>query len=211
MLHKSEPESFGIITMDYKMKYEPKRYRQKSTDWYGRMGMSWHGTVVSYKPRNVEISTVGVNGAMKNLYIDHICRNDSNQTAYAVASIMELLCRVLQSQIPSMITVVLRSDNAANYNNKLVPVIAPFIFKRYGIQLKSIVHSETKDGKGPADIHFATAAKFVDRYIESKTLDVVTPADLVASINHGEGMKGCIGELFDVDNDCDSARLWYLL
>lgn len=44
------------------MKYEPKRYRQKSSDWYGKKGMSWHGIVVTYECCDlVEASTIEAN------------------------------------------------------------------------------------------------------------------------------------------------------
>lgn len=45
-------------------------------------------------------------------------------------------------------------------------------------------------------MHFAKESAFVDGHIESTTADVVTPAELVTEINHGEDMTGCIGELF---------------
>lgn len=64
------------------------------------------------------------------------------------------------------------------------------------------------DGKGAADIHFATAMRFVDRYIEERRLDVVTPKYLVDAINYGEGMEGCIGELFDIDHKCSQELVW---
>lgn len=53
------------------------------------------------------------------------------------------------------------------------------------MRLKSIVHSETQGGKGRADIHFATAIKYVTKYIEEGCRDIVTPHDLVEALNHG--------------------------
>lgn len=76
------------------------------------------------------------------------------------------------------------------------------------MKLDRFIHSETQDGKGPADGHFAVAMRYVDKYIAENELDVVTPTDLVRAINHGRGMKGCIGELFNVDNACEEAKRW---
>lgn len=53
ILH-SQAVTFGVLTMDYKMKFEPKKYRQKSSDRYGRKGLSWHGPVVTFKVRQDE-------------------------------------------------------------------------------------------------------------------------------------------------------------
>ena len=33
MLQEAEPETYAIITMDYKMKFDPKTFRAKMTDW----------------------------------------------------------------------------------------------------------------------------------------------------------------------------------
>ena len=57
-------------------------------------------------------------------------------------------------------------------------------------------------------MHFATATRFVYSYIESRMLDVLTPADLVCALNHGDGMLGCIGELFDLDTNSRAAEKW---
>lgn len=70
------------------------------------------------------------------------------------------------------------------------------------------MHRETEDGKGPADVHFACAMRYVDAHIEQEGKDVITPRDLVAAINHGDGMNGCIGELYSIDLKCQQYRKW---
>lgn len=67
------------------------------------------------------------------------------------------------------------------------------------------MHNESQDGKGPVNVHFATAVRHVDRYIEEKQMDVVVPLDLVNAINHGDCMHGCVGEVFEVDVKCEEA------
>lgn len=103
--------------------------------------------------------------------------------------------------------IVLERENAANYN-KLFPVLALFIWKRNGIVLDRILHSETQDGKGRVDTHFETTSRDVDKYIAENELDIVTLADLVSVINFGDEIPGFIGELYDVDNYCDVAKMW---
>lgn len=65
--------------------------------------------------------------------------------------------------------------------------------------MRSIVHNETQDGKGPADLHFAGVTRYVDRYIEILGLDVVTSMDLVNAINHGNGLKDMTAQIFDIN------------
>lgn len=75
------------------MKYEPRKFRQKSSDWYGRKGMSWHDSVVTFRMVPGEQEEMGDNDTVKikNLYFDHVCKNDSSQTSFQVCSILELL------------------------------------------------------------------------------------------------------------------------
>lgn len=109
---------------------------------------------------------------------------------------------------PSIEKVVLRTKNAAKYHNRILPVVAPFILDQYGIELVSIIHNKTQDGKGPADLYFDVVKRFVDRYIESLDLDVVTPMDLVNAINHGAGLKWTVAELFDIDMEHADMKWW---
>lgn len=37
---------------------------------------------------------------------------------------------------------------------------------------------------------------------------MVKPVDLVTAINHGDGMRGGVGELLDVDESCEQALSW---
>lgn len=121
---------------------------------------------------------------------------------------MELVCRFISVHLKRTKCVIIESYNAANYRNNLLPVMAPFLCARYGLTLDRIVHCETKDGKGPTDVHFATEMMHVERYIEEHKLDVVKPEDLVASIKHGEGMRGCAGEIFNVHEKSEQATTW---
>lgn len=145
---------------------------------------------------------------VKNMYLDQVCRKDTNRTAYQVCSVMELICLQLRIQIPALKRIIVESDNAANYNNKLFSVLAPFICNRDGIVLDRILNSGTQDEKGRVETHFATESTAVDKYIAENELNVVTPADLMRAINYGDEMTGCIGELYDVDNYCEEGKMW---
>lgn len=49
--------TLAVLPTDYSMKYETKKYQQKSFYWYGRKRIGWHGTVVTFKA-GVERRTV---------------------------------------------------------------------------------------------------------------------------------------------------------
>lgn len=103
---------------------------------------------------------------------------------------------------------IFESDNADNSRNNLLPVFAPFLCAKYGINLDIMVLFETQAGKEPVDVHFATAMMHVDRYIEERKLDVVKPEELFAAINQGLQMRGRVGELFDVNEKNDQETAW---
>lgn len=97
-------EEFAIGTMYYKMKFEPKNYRQKSNDWYGRKGLRLYWTVVMFKKKRTagEGRTVTNQLELNNLYFDHVCLNSTEQSSFAVCSILEMLCRLIAQEIPRM-------------------------------------------------------------------------------------------------------------
>jgi hypothetical protein len=43
---KDLEDNQGYIVMDFKMKFEVMYYREKTTDFYGKKGSSWHGSMV---------------------------------------------------------------------------------------------------------------------------------------------------------------------
>ena len=49
-MNKQEAETSVCIVMDYKMRYEPMCFREFSLQWFGRRRISWHGSVVFFKP-----------------------------------------------------------------------------------------------------------------------------------------------------------------
>lgn len=68
-------------------------------------------------------------------------------------------------------------ENAASDSNRILLVTVPFVAKKYGLRMESILHSKTQTGKGPVDVHFARETRYVDLYIELQGLDMPTPAD----------------------------------
>ena len=36
----------AVVVANFKMKFESLHYREKTTDFYGKKGLSWHGCIV---------------------------------------------------------------------------------------------------------------------------------------------------------------------
>lgn len=53
-----------------------------------------------------------------------------DQDAWAVCSILELVCSRVNTEVPTVKTIFIQSDNAGTYAKKLFPVVAPFIYMK---------------------------------------------------------------------------------
>lgn len=94
-ISQSGEDSTAVFLMDYKMKMEPKRYRESSHAFYSKRGMSWNGTVVFYvgdrtRKRKRNDSCEMSHNLMSMTY-DHINRYDNKQDVAAVCAIPESL------------------------------------------------------------------------------------------------------------------------
>lgn len=73
----------------------------------------------------------------------------------------------------------------------------------YDIQLKRLLHSETEDKIGPIDVHIATEMRYGESGIENEKFNVVTLIEMSMAMNHGDGIVGCIGEMFYIYTKCE--------
>jgi hypothetical protein len=76
-----------LLTMDYKMKQDPKYHRETQQDWFGKRGVSWHGIMIQFCTTAVNAGTRVLE--MKKIYLDQIIENENKQDRYAVFSLLE--------------------------------------------------------------------------------------------------------------------------
>lgn len=149
--------------------------------------MPSHGSVVTYKVSEEGERNSGDSSKRKlnltNIYLNHVYGNSTDQIAFSVCAILDLVFRKQRELVPSISKIIIECENATSYANNLFPVLAPFICLKYNIQIHRLMHSETEDAKGPAGVHVACAMRYVDCSIETKRIDVVTPTDLVSVLN----------------------------
>lgn len=105
-------------------------------------------------------------GGMKHLFIDQIVGNNSKQDMVSVLSMYDAPLARVKREITPVKKVYVLPDNARCYQNKLLPVMLPFITKTHGFQLIMLLHSETQDGKSLVDAHFAVAMMHVCRHVD---------------------------------------------
>ena len=81
----------ALIIIDYKMKFEPMYFREKSSQFYGKKGMSWHGSLLCTKCSIEDGETIPDTTEFDLHYFDHIVMCDTTQDSRAVLSIFESL------------------------------------------------------------------------------------------------------------------------
>lgn len=171
---KSSDEA--IIVLDFKMKWESKRYRELTSQHFGKRGWAWHAFVVTY----YEYREASADGAVPRsaerrlVYSDQVIEGDNKQDGDAVISLSEAFFAQLRRDLPHIHKMTLQSDNAAYYHSKVFIVLVPLVALRYGFEIVRIIRTETQDGKGLVDAHFATSTRKVNAYI-AEGHDAATP------------------------------------
>ncbi len=190
----------AVVLMDYKMKFESIRFREKTSEFFGKRGCSWHGAVVFFAERE---------GALNQLYYDQISSDDSMQDTFAVASMCDVICRRISLDLPQVRSLHFLSDNARCYQNLSLPVMLPFIVRSHGeLCLKTFLHSETQDGKSLVDAHFAMAMIHINRFVANYGENVITPRQVVSALNCNEGLANTVAELVSLNRNSDGIRKW---
>lgn len=150
----------AIALLEYKMKFEPIRYREKTTECFGKKVTSWHGAAIFY---HGSLRSPGYDESVtdtfdiQKMFLDHVVRNNMKQDFSAVCCLLDVVLARLAVERLSVRHVYLLSDNATGYQNDMLPSMAPSIAKEHWLMLKAFVHSETQRGKSLLDAHFTGA------------------------------------------------------
>lgn len=197
-----------LMLADYKMKYEPIRYREKTLDFFGKKGISWHGIVVFHLDKCYDESGKYTGPEhLSMLFYDHFIQGDTQQDVTAVASILEAGIMRLKKDLPNVTEIILLSDNAACYQNLTLPVTLPFVAKANEVSLLKFIHTETQDGKLLVDAHFAIAMSHVSKIVGEGN-DFTTPSTLVKALRSGGGLKNTAAELIRIDRSNRNISDW---
>lgn len=189
-----EGSAEAIVLLDFKMKFEPIYFREKTVDHYGKRGITWHGVMIDYYTYEFNTVEDTWQAVDNKIYFDQVCDNDSKQDREAVLSLLEVTFYRIKRELPHIKRVTLLSDNATCYQNTLLPIVLPFIGNNYGIQVSRFVHTETQDGKSVLDAHFACASKLLKLWVKEGN-DCVTPLQVVNGLRSHWGLPNCVVDL----------------
>ena len=107
-----------LVVMDWAMKFNQMKYREKQSEWFGKRGMSWHVSCIVSKPvgeQDLEIASY--------VHLFDSCTQDW----YAVYGILTHLLKIVKADRPHISRAYLRSDGAGCYfNNNLIAAVSQF-------------------------------------------------------------------------------------
>ena len=180
-----------LILMDYKMKFDPVYFREKTLEHFGKKGLSWHGAMVYY-------CCPDDSSVIKICYYDHISCGDSKQDWPAVFSITEGIVMQLKRDLSHITEVNIQTDNAKCYQNGNLAFGLFMMFKKHNLSLRSYIHTETQNGKGSIDAHFAVAMRHVLNFVNMGS-NVISPVQLYTALQSNGGVGNTVAALFDLD------------
>jgi hypothetical protein len=118
----TEPTHLYVV-MDFKMKWEAMYQREKTTDHFGKRGISWHGNRLEFYVWNPKTEKV----ELCVIKIDQILAGTNKQDGLTVVALLEALQAYCQVEFPGADISFLQSDNASYYQSKLVVLSIPML------------------------------------------------------------------------------------
>jgi hypothetical protein len=94
-------EHKAMVVMDFKMKFESIYYREKTTDFYGKKGLSWHKSMLYSRYTSAEREEAEESLLEYHItYFDHILSGESKQDSVAVISYFDAVFRRIVNDFP---------------------------------------------------------------------------------------------------------------
>ena len=179
------------IILDFKMKWLPVSPRESQGDWFGKRGISWHGSCVIVSNEMLEGRVAPPSGAAATrtydstyLFFDDVIIGEDKQDATAVLVIFDALMERLVKMLPVTESVTVQSDNAGCYSSATTLLLAEVLASNHGLALLRWLNNEAGDGKTVLDAHFGvmSAAVFVKVDAGADASTALTLADALAAI-----------------------------
>jgi hypothetical protein len=193
------------VVLDWKMKFEPKAFREPTSEHYGKHGISWHGAFAYYYQYVVDRDTGEKYVERVVVKTDQIMNGESNQDGEAVLSMVEAFLCATKDQLDFIEDAVICSDNAGCYHKKefVFGCAVLNLIRGRHIRIKRLIHSETQDGKCLIDAHFTRGTRHVIRYIKTtpstENKRVTSPKELAEALDWNGGIQNSRVQLIALD------------
>ena len=147
-------QNSALMAMDWAMKFEQLRYRERQSDWFAKRGLSWHIS---------SVITRDSQGKTRVLSYAHLF-DSCSQDWYAVTSILENLLENIKVDFPNVQKVFFRSDEAGCYHTSNLFAAVRDVGDRVGITVQRYDFSEPQQGKDVCDKGLCPMKAAIRRY-----------------------------------------------
>ena len=210
--------NYILMVIDFKMKFESMSLRETMPENFGKRGMGWHGVAAVYYEWNNDEEK----SERKIIYADQVLSTSNKQDSLCVASLIEsFVTAIIESFMkkcpffPRIFAIC--SDNAGCYVNKFLILMIGLLntkFYRENVFIETVIHSETQDGKGICDAHFATAMSHLCHFLRNSRRNTIrrinTPNGLATALAWNRGIHDSFVQLIQVDrNFLDKLLLYF--
>lgn len=192
-----------LIIIDFKQKFEPISARESQVEGFGKRGIGWHGASAIYYEWDQTLQTA----VRKIFYADQILDKNSTQDTVCVVSLVESFIQAIKENFGNdfIKRVIICSDKAGCYSSNLLLIFIPLLNIMHigDIFIERLIHTETQDGKGICDSHFAIAMKhikyFIHNFIQNRKVNIKSPRGLAKALAWNGGIHNSIVQLVETD------------
>ena len=167
-----------LVTLDWAMKFIPRRYRESQADWFGnRVWISWH----------VSVATRKIDGNLQNPTVVHVFDKSNQDSMYVIAVIDDVIFR-LKRAMPELKSVNFRQDNPASYHSSATMIGVQSLARKHKVAIR-IDFSDPQAGKGPCDRKAAVLKNHMRTYLNSGN-DITNPEQMKTAMESNGGVRG---------------------
>ena len=156
-----------VVVADYMMKLLFQKLFEPQKDWFGKKGVSLHGTMFLFKSE----------GKLMTEFHDLYCEDDDKQNWFFSASCLEESLKNFKSLHPGIDSAKLWTDNGPHYKNTSFAFWLPKLKEATRIKIMDFRNFEPQTGKTKLDSHYATL-KFSLKQFRHEGNDVVSGEDI---------------------------------
>ena len=209
---KRDP-TIAFLVADWGMKFLPRRFRGKQSEWYAQNGMSNHGTCFErIVPSSYEEDGITPKEYKKEVdtYVS-LPNDNSKQDALTTAAVIKANIIEFKKNHPEIKQLYLRSDNAGCYkSSKLIQALFSIDpAELEDLKIMGYVYSAPCDGKSLCDTYFAIVKHHVSKMVTSGQMNITNPRELANAIAAASGVANVVVMLgnFEFREDCDFKKI----
>ena len=169
----------AVVVCDYVMKLLLHKFREPQKDWFGKKGVSVHGSMFFFRSHDSQDIQVEIHDVFSN--------GDSTQNWFFTASAFESTFTNFSSRHKDIHSLVIWSDNGPHYHNTSIILWISRLREICDLTVERYSFFEAQKGKTSLDSHFATF-KFSLKGWMKRGFDLLSSEDVVEGTK--EHLKG---------------------